>query len=213
MPRSSRGGRRPHPTLARPLPEAVRDAAPRGDLRPFTSDGVKEEETMSHWIHPVALAAIVALAAACDRGSAAAPSGSEPTAAAPASAPSAAPAAGPLAVGTPAQGSFGTSLPVDGEGKPYIDYPLTVAAVGSYRIDLVSSDTSTYDPYVRLLRGTDQVGEDDDGGGDLQSRLVADLQPGAYTVRVTRYGAGQLDSAVSFTLTVSQEPATASVAP
>ena len=114
-------------------------------------------------------------------------------------------AGGAVSVGSPVQGTFGTSLPTDGEGKPYVDYTLTIAAAGSYRIDLVSTNTDTYDPYVAVLQGTNVLGSDDDGGdGPLQSRLTQTLQPGTYTVRVTRYGSGQIDSAVPFTLTVAQ---------
>jgi hypothetical protein len=112
---------------------------------------------------------------------------------------------GAVSVGSPVSGTFGTGLQTDAEGKPYIDYTLTVSSAGSYRIDLVSSDTDTYDPYVSLLQGTNVLGSDDDGGdAALQSRLTQELQPGTYTVRVTRYGSGQIDSSVPFTLTVAQ---------
>ncbi len=120
-------------------------------------------------------------------------------------------AGGPVTVGTPVTGTFGTSLPTDDSGKPYIDYTLNVTTAGSYSIALVSSATESYDPYISLMQGTTQVASNDDGGDGLNSLLNHDLQPGDYTIRVTRFGSGQLETATSFTLTVTQ--AAAAVAP
>lgn len=113
-------------------------------------------------------------------------------------------AGGSVTVGTPVNASFGTSQPTDDQGKPYVDYALKVGAAGNYQIDLVSKNTETYDPYISLRQGANEIASDDDGAGDLNSRLTKELQPGDYTVRVTRFGDGQIDSAVDFTLSITK---------
>jgi len=112
---------------------------------------------------------------------------------------------GAVTVGTPTNGTFGTSLPTDSNQKPYIDYTVKIGAAGNYQIDLVSKNTSNYDPYITLRQGSNDIASDDDGGGELQSRLTKELQPGDYTIRVTRFGGGQLDTATDFTLTVTKQ--------
>jgi hypothetical protein len=119
-----------------------------------------------------------------------------------------APSGGPLAVGTPASGTFAPGLPVDQSGKPYIDYTFNVTAAGNYTFDLISTNTTEYDPYISLMQGTNEIAHDDDGGDQaLQSRLTHSLQPGAYTVRVTRFGDSQVTQPVPFTLTATQAAA------
>lgn len=132
------------------------------------------------------------------------PSATPPSTPTPAASPT--PAAA-LNVGTPTTGFFAPALPVDTDGKPYVDYQLAVSTAGTYRFDLVSSNPGVYDPYIRLMQGTNELAHDDDGGEGLNSQLSHSLQPGTYTVRVTRFGSGQVTAPTPFTLTVS--PATA----
>lgn len=115
------------------------------------------------------------------------------------------PAPTPLAVGAPTVGTFGTTLPLDGAGIPYVEHSLTVTEAGTYRIDLQSADTRAYDPFIRLLRDGREVATDDDGGdAALQARLELPLEPGDYLVRATKYGPGPVRGSVDFTLTVTR---------
>jgi len=114
---------------------------------------------------------------------------------------------GAVTVGTPISGTFGTGLPTDEMGKPYLDYTLNVATAGTYIITLTSVDTTVYDPYISLMQAGAQVAYNDDGDNGLNSRLEHEMQPGDYVIRVTRFGGGQLESAVDFTLTVTQSGA------
>ncbi len=98
-------------------------------------------------------------------------------------------------------GMFHPGLPFDPSGYPYVDYTMTVARPGVVTIDLRSASTSSYDPYLRLFAGGAQIAYDDDGGGALQSRISQLLQPGVYTVRVSKYGSGPVRAATPFTLT------------
>lgn len=98
-------------------------------------------------------------------------------------------------------GMFHPGLPFDGTGHAYVDYTMTVTRPGLVTIDLRSSSTSTYDPYLRLFLGSVQVAYDDDGGGSLQSRISQLLQPGVYTVRVSKFGSGPVRVPTPFTLT------------
>src|SRR5437879_4076034 len=67
-------------------------------------------------------------------------------------------------------------------------YPVKLAAGAYYQIDLVSKD---FDAYLRLEDGKGkQLAEDDDSGGDLNSRIV--YRPGkadTYQVIVTSFDA------------------------
>ncbi len=110
-----------------------------------------------------------------------------------------------LAVGTPTSGVFTPGLPTDDRNMAHLDYVLNVTTPGVYRIDLISSETSVYDPFLRLMQGGAEIAHDDDGGeAPFQSRLTRPLQPGAYTVRVTKYGTPQVSQPVPFTLAVTQ---------
>lgn len=111
-----------------------------------------------------------------------------------------------IRVGSRIQGVFTTNLPIDQNGKPHIDYSVNITAAGSYSIELDSANVDVYDPYIILLQGGTEVGSDDDGGKEaLQSRLTINLQPGTYTIRVTRFGSGQLLSPTPFELSLSRE--------
>jgi hypothetical protein len=108
--------------------------------------------------------------------------------------------------GVPVTGTFRQWLPLEqGSGRPYMDFALTVAVPGTYQINLVSANSSTYDPYLRLMMVNGaEIAHDDDGGGYPNSRIVRQLLPGIYRLRVTSYNAGQLAAPTGFTLTVSQ---------
>jgi hypothetical protein len=114
---------------------------------------------------------------------------------------------GGLTVNVPLSGIFHPGLPIDGSGKPFIDYQFTVNAPGTYQFDLISSSTSSYDPYLIVMQNGVQIASNDDANG-LNSRIVTFLQPGYYVIRVTRFGTGPVSFPVSFTLT-----AMAAVAP
>jgi len=57
----------------------------------------------------------------------------------------------------------------------------TVEKAGEYQIDAAAGDL---DPIVRLFKGDEKLGEDDDGGVDRNARLFTFLQPDEYVVRV-----------------------------
>lgn len=107
-----------------------------------------------------------------------------------------------LSVGMPTGGMFNPGLPTTPDGRPYIDYSFTVAAPGFFTINLVST-TSTYDPYLVLLRDGTELARDDDSGGYPNARINQSLTPGSYTVRVTSFRSSQIDVAAPFTLSVS----------
>jgi hypothetical protein len=109
---------------------------------------------------------------------------------------------GMLNVNVPVSGIFTPRLPLDGTGKPFIDYQLYVNAPGTYQIDLHSSNTAVYDPYLTLIQNGGQIAGNDDGAGGLNSRILQFLQPGMYIVRVTRFGSGPVAMPVSFSLSV-----------
>ncbi len=109
---------------------------------------------------------------------------------------------GTLNVNVPVSGLFSPGLPMDGTGKPFVDYHLYVSSPGSYQIDLFSTNTSVYDPYLILMQNGVQIERNDDGAGGLNSRIVRYLQPGMYIVRVTRFGSGPVQVAVPFTISV-----------
>lgn len=106
-------------------------------------------------------------------------------------------------VNAPISGTFSPQLPMDNTGKPYIDYHFVVQAPGSYQINLTSSDTMNYDPYLILMQGHRRIVEDDDGAGNLNSRIIHFLNPGTYTIRVTRFGTGPVTGYVAFTLSIT----------
>jgi hypothetical protein len=112
---------------------------------------------------------------------------------------------GVLSIGAPTMGNVGPGMPRDptNANKPYIDYVLTVTAPGTYQIDLVSANTTAYDPLLRLMQGPTEVARDDDGGGYPNSRIQRALQPGTYTVRVTSFREN-IPAPAPFTLTVTQ---------
>ncbi|GEK48488.1 hypothetical protein HPA02_27710 [Bisbaumannia pacifica] len=59
-------------------------------------------------------------------------------------------------------------------------YPLTIEETGLYRIEMHSDD---FDTYLELSGGPNRVRlEDDDGAGNLDSRISGFLEPGDYTV-------------------------------
>ena len=97
-----------------------------------------------------------------------------------------------LTVNRPLSGVFAPNLPIDASGKPFIDYTFVVSVPGTYQIDLVSSNTSVYDPYLVVMNGPARVATNDDGGSGFNSRIVTVLNPGQYTVRVTRFGSGPI---------------------
>jgi len=110
---------------------------------------------------------------------------------------------GTINVNQPISGVFNPMLPIDSSGKPFIDYQFVVQVPGTYQIDLRSSNTSAYDPYLVLMQNGRRIASNDDGGGNLQSRISRFLNPGYYTVRVTRFGTGPVMIPTTFTLSVT----------
>ncbi len=80
-------------------------------------------------------------------------------------------------------------------------YRFALGQPGSVEIDLMSS---AFDALLALRAGADAAGRlvatDDDGGQGTNSRLVADLSAGTYTIEATSYAAGATGA---FTLTVT----------
>lgn len=108
-----------------------------------------------------------------------------------------------LSVNAPVSGVFTPSLPIDASGKPFVDYQFVVSVPGTYQIDLTSTNTSFYDPYLTLMQNGMTIASNDDGGGSLNSRISQFLAPGQYTVRVTRFGTGPIQIPVAFSLSVT----------
>lgn len=119
--------------------------------------------------------------------------------------PAAAPPAGgqALMVGTPLNAAFAPGLPVDVEGRPYLDYTLNVAAPGQYTITLSSPNGLAYDPYLHLMQNGVAIQSDDDSGGYPNAQIAAQLAPGVYTVRVSSFSRNQIAQPAPFTLVVS----------
>ncbi len=112
-------------------------------------------------------------------------------------------AGGVLPLGSPTAGTVGPGMMSSPEGRPYIDYLLTITTAGTYQIDLVSPDSSAYDPYLYLLLYGAEVASDDDGGGYPNARISQMLQPGTYTVRVSSFRTS-IPAPAAFTLTATQ---------
>lgn len=111
-------------------------------------------------------------------------------------------AGGFVTVGTPLSGIFSPGLPVTTEGRPYMDFTLNVAAPGTYTFNLVSSNTTVYDPFLRIMQGAAVIEENDDAG-NLNSQIQRPLVPGTYTIRVMSFMNTQVTTATPFTLTVN----------
>lgn len=98
------------------------------------------------------------------------------------------------------KGTFTKDDPKDqARGGPSQTHSIAMAAGTRYTIDLVK--TSEYDPYLRLLdpKGN-QIDEDDDSGGDLNSRIIFNCtKDGDYKIVCTTFGANMYGG---YTLTV-----------
>lgn len=111
---------------------------------------------------------------------------------------------GELTIGETASGEIGPSTPVGAAGKPYVDYQFNVTSLGSIRLDLVSENGESYDPFLSILGdGGNMLTSDDDGGEDLNSRLVHEFRPGEYVIRVTSYDVSVPDSPVRYHLSAT----------
>lgn len=110
---------------------------------------------------------------------------------------------GTIQVNRPTSGVFTPILPIDSSGKPFMDYQFSVQVPGTYQIDLRSGNTNAYDPYLVLIQNGRRIASNDDGGGSLQSRISRFLNPGYYTIRVTRFGTGPVMIPTSFSLSVT----------
>jgi hypothetical protein len=108
-----------------------------------------------------------------------------------------------LTVGTPLNAAFAPGLPVDAEGRPYLDYTLNVAAPAQYTITLSSPNGLAYDPYLHLMQNGVVMQSDDDGGGYPNAQIATQLAPGTYTVRVSSFSRNQIAQPAPFTLVVS----------
>ena len=64
-------------------------------------------------------------------------------------------------------------------------WTFTVRSAGDYAIDMRSSDV---DSHLKLLRDSETIASDDDGGDNLDSRIVQRLQPGSYTIEASSVG-------------------------
>ena len=65
-------------------------------------------------------------------------------------------------------------------------YRFRVTSTAEVTIDLTSND---FDAFLRLLNANgSQISEDDDGGGNRNSRIARTLAPGAYQIVATIYG-------------------------
>ena len=108
--------------------------------------------------------------------------------------------------GGPRSGLFIPALPLEpSTSRPYIDYTLQVSLPGLYRIDCVSSNPSTFDPYLRLLQGGAQIAADNNSGGNTNARIQTILLPGRYTVRVTSARPGAIPIPTPFTLRATSQ--------
>lgn len=108
-----------------------------------------------------------------------------------------------IANGGPVSGVFRPGLPIDpSTNRAYVDYVLTVTVPGSYQVDLVSPNSSAYDPYLYLYQNGRQIASNDDGGGYPNARINRQLAPGTYIVRVSSFRSGMPRSAGHYTLTV-----------
>lgn len=66
-------------------------------------------------------------------------------------------------------------------------YELVIEEAGHYRLDLLSDD---FDAYLEL-DGQGQFLRDDDGAGELNSRISSQLEPGSYRVTARSYGSSE----------------------
>jgi hypothetical protein len=87
----------------------------------------------------------------------------------------------------------------DGARAASVELTLNVAAAGTYRIDVVSSDGSV-DPELSLIQHAALVASDSDSGDGTNAQLVRALTPGAYTLRVRDWS----NRAAALTVTVTR---------
>ncbi|WP_101924787.1 MULTISPECIES: hypothetical protein [Luteimonas] len=66
-------------------------------------------------------------------------------------------------------------------------YTVSVRSAGDYTVDMRADDL---DSHLRLLRGTEEVASDDDGGGALHARIQHRLEPGDYVIEATSVDSG-----------------------
>ena len=64
-------------------------------------------------------------------------------------------------------------------------WTVTVRAAGDYVIDMRSSDI---DSYVKVMRGSEMIASDDDGGDNLDARISRRFEAGTYTIESTAVG-------------------------
>ena len=108
--------------------------------------------------------------------------------------------------GNPRSGLFIPGLPIEPRSsRPYIDYVVNIQLPGLYRIDCVSSNGGTFDPYVRLFRGGRQIAANNNGGGGVNARIQTILIPGRYVIRVSTLRQGAIPIPTPFTLRVSSQ--------
>jgi len=81
---------------------------------------------------------------------------------------------GPLTIGQRSTGELTPGLSNQ--------HTFTVREAGRYRIDMISDEV---DSYLRLYRDGDVIDEDDDGGRELNARIVRNLQPGDYVIEAS----------------------------
>jgi hypothetical protein len=95
-------------------------------------------------------------------------------------------------------------------------YSFSLTARSTVTINLRSSQS--IDTYLYLLRGTGNTGavvaSDDDGGGNLQSRITTTLDPGSYSIEATTFASGITGPfGIDFTTQPVSAPPPANIAP
>lgn len=100
--------------------------------------------------------------------------------------------------------SLGAKDPLYKEKRPHKLYAVNLEEGKTYQIDMISKDQQSLDPYLFLLNPEGkEVASDDDGGGELQSRIVYKAtKAGRYRIVCTHFGdVGTGDFTLSVKLT------------
>lgn len=99
------------------------------------------------------------------------------------------PTFGPMVVGTGASGTLAAGDCQLQVGHYVDNWGLDISSQATVQIDLTSAE---FDAYLALVDGAQQlVAEDDDGGVDLDARIVATLDPGSYRILATSFDVGE----------------------
>lgn len=104
-----------------------------------------------------------------------------------------------ISVGGTANGSLATSDCRLASDNSFIDYyALRVTSATSLRVTHSSDD---FDAYLLVFNADGSLlGQDDDGGGDLNAALQLNIQPGLYAIGANSFEAGETGA---YTLSVT----------